>query len=239
MTLAVRRTGWDPFGSLVRMLLLTGQRRSEVSDAQWPEFESTKTKVAQGKVKPWSIRKGILGAEPILDGHDGRAGPVAGEPLGNRLELCRLHGDDRELGLGQRFRTGRCANRRVEIVTAGDTKTTLVQGRGVLVAPAEDRGLADAAEMAREEAADDAGSDYADALDRTSRTRSTPRAASPRGSSRQRESGNSASEKISRSKNPFHCSASRIGPNSITPSPGSARSFVLRVGSRQSARWRP
>src|SRR5437868_3140209 len=32
-------------------------------NAQWPEFESTKTKVAQGKVKPWSIRKGILAAK--------------------------------------------------------------------------------------------------------------------------------------------------------------------------------
>ena len=73
----------------------------------------------------------------------------------------------------------------------------------------------------------------------TRRSFSTPRAATSIGSCCQRDPGSSASEKISRSKRPSQRSASKIGPNSITPSPGRTRSLVFRVGSRRSATWTP
>ena len=69
----------------------------------------------------------------------------------------------------------------------------------VLLAPAEHGHVADAPEMPREEAADHAGADYADAVDSVLRKASTPRTASARGSSRHSDPGSSASEKISRS----------------------------------------
>jgi hypothetical protein len=52
----------------------------------------------------------------------------------------------------------------------------------VFLAAAEHRDLGDAAEMAREEAADHAGADYADALDAVLRSASRPRRATSRGS---------------------------------------------------------
>ena len=109
----------------------------------------------------------------------------------------------------------------------------------MLLPPREHRDLADAAEVAGEEAADRSRADYADALDTTLRSCCTPCVASSYGSSRQSDPSSSASEKISRSKKPSQRSASRIGPKSTTPSPGRTRSLVLRVGSRQSARLPP
>src|SRR4030095_11320069 len=95
----------------------------------------------------------------------------------------------------------------------------LVQRGGGLVAAAEHRDLADTAEVTSVEAADHAGADYADAVDSVLRNWSSPRSASSYGSSRQSDPGSSESEKISRSKRPSQRSASRIGPNSTTPSP--------------------
>jgi hypothetical protein len=85
------------------------------------------------------------------------------------------------------------------LVAPADPQRVLVQGAGVLLAAAEDGDLADAREVAREEAADDPGTDYTDALDSVLRSASIPLSASSRGSSRQSESGSSGSEKISRS----------------------------------------
>ena len=84
-------------------------------------------------------------------------------------------------------------------MATADPEPVLAQGARVLLAAAEDGDLADAREVAREEAADDPGADYADALDSVLRSASIPLPASSRGSSCQSESGSSGSEKISRS----------------------------------------
>src|SRR5512133_989980 len=141
----------------------------------------------------------LLGTEPVLHCHHRRAWPVAGKPLRNGWELGSLGRDDRKLGLGQLGRVGRGLQARGDVTPPGDAQALIVERAGVLLPPREHRDLADAGEMAGVEAADHAGADYADALDTALRSRSTPREASSRGSSRQSDPSSSASEKISRS----------------------------------------
>lgn len=121
------------------------------------------------------------------------------QPDGNGLELGRFRRDERQLGLRQPAGVGRRAEARGELVPPGDAQPMLVQGARVLVAATQDRDVADAGEVRREEAADYTGADYADALDSVLRSASTPCAASARGSSCQSDPGSSGSEKISRS----------------------------------------
>src|ERR671931_625417 len=130
----------------------------------------------------------------------------------------------------------------MNVVSSSDPETEFVERRGVRLAAAQDRRLANAGEMPREQAADHAGADYADALDRTSRTRPTARAASSRGSSCHRDPGSAESEKISRSSigSRQRCQVSYSSPMSAPDSAISAAassSELAMVQKRAKSRW--
>jgi hypothetical protein len=121
------------------------------------------------------------------------------EPAGRGGELGGLRRDYHEVGLRQRLGVGCRREPGREVGAAGDPQPFLVQRARVLLAATEDGDVRHAAEVAREEAADHPGADYADALDTVLRRASSPRSDSSRGSSAHSEPGSSASEKISRS----------------------------------------
>ena len=55
---------------------------------------------------PWRAHD-LVGAEAVLHGHHRRAGEVAGEARGDRLEVGALAADEHEPGLRERGRVGR------------------------------------------------------------------------------------------------------------------------------------
>ena len=107
-----------------------------------------------------------LGAEAVLHGHHHRVAGVAVQPRGGQLEVERLAGDDADVKRRQRRRVVGGEKLDVAFVLAADPQAVLAQHRRVLGAAGQHADLADGAEMARQQAADRAGPDHADARDR-------------------------------------------------------------------------
>ena len=106
--------------------------------------------VTDGEQRPVAVRADdLLGAEPVLHGHQRRVREVAGEPVGDGSRSRSLAGDDHEVGLGQLGGVERGLDRRDEIGAAGHRQALLVQRAGMLAAPHQHRHLGDAREVAR------------------------------------------------------------------------------------------
>ena len=107
----------------------------------------------------------LLGAEPVLDRHHGRARQPALEPRRNGLEVGALRRENRQVGVRQRGRVVGRPHPRSEVVAPAHAQAVLLERPRVLCPPRQHPDLGDLREVGGEEAADRAGARDADALD--------------------------------------------------------------------------
>ena len=103
----------------------------------------------------------LLGAETVLDGHDGRAAEAPAERFGRGLDAARLCRDDAEVELGQIPRIRYRLDPRREVVAAADAQALRVERMRMVGPASEDEHIRDGGEMSCEQAADRAGADDA------------------------------------------------------------------------------
>ena len=107
----------------------------------------------------------LLGAEPVLDGHERRADEGPLQPRGHALEVDALAGEDDEVLLAEVRRLRGSTDTADQVAPARNAQTLALERLRVRAATGQHAHLRDLGEMGGEETADRAGADDADAPD--------------------------------------------------------------------------